>query len=192
MESGSQVPDNEFLDSLQIAYYEYNDLVTRKDEIMYQQGLTYINQFIFLRNRRLEAASDLSIAPELWWTLLLLFVVLVVMTWFILGDNIYRSLMTILIVAVYGALLFLVLILNLPFRGDFAITAEPFIFIASKFGITCPTNPQPSNVSEVISNIIQKNNILTIPVLITSKNQQNINSSTPSQNNKSWFHSKIK
>lgn len=177
MEQGEPVGDNQYLDSLQVAYYEYQGLVTRKDEILYEQGLTYLNQFIFLRNRRIEAASQSAIDPEFQWVLIILFVILIASTWFVLGNNIYRGIMTVLIIIVYGSLLFLTLIQNQPFRGSFGLDASPFIFVADKLGITCPTLSQtPIDMEKIKSTFQEKFDKVKV--------------STAPKNTEPWFRSK--
>lgn len=140
MQIGQLPPDNVFLDSLQVAIYEYHPLTTR-DTVLYDKSIDLLNQAIFLRNKRLEASVD-GLPAELWTVLLLGVIVLIIMSWFITGDNYYRAIMVILIVTTYASLLFLIVALDFPFMGQFSLTAEPFQFVLDKLGVkNCPENP---------------------------------------------------
>lgn len=130
MQEGMVPLDNVYLDSLQALLLEYIPQ-TSHDEILYSKSIDLLNQAAFLRNKRLEASTS-SIPGELWWVLLIGFFVIVILIWFITGDDVYRVLMTTFVTLIYAALLFLVVALDYPYRGDFAVTSEPFQFVLNK------------------------------------------------------------
>lgn len=187
MTEGQPVPDNIYLDTLQTQIYEYNPQ-TRRDEILYNNAIALLNEAIFLRNKRLEVASGNSIPPELWWILLLGFVLLVIMTWFITGDEIYRALMTIFIVTIYAGLLFLAVILDFAFRGSFGIGPDPYVFALQKLGATCSAVPQIPR-DESIKIFLQEKIVSDKNSMDRQSKIDDISTSAPITTNP-WFRSK--
>lgn len=141
MADGILPGDNDYLNSLQALIYEYEP-VSSHDEILYGKAVDLFNQAIFLRNQRL-GASTASIPNEFWWILIIGFIIIVVLTWFINGDNLYRILMTSFVTIIYASLLFVIVVLNYPYRGNFRITPEPYQFVLDKLfpDFDCSTIP---------------------------------------------------
>jgi len=150
MQEGILPLDNVYLDGIQALLLSYIPLTTH-DEILYSKAIDLLNQASFLRNKRLEA-STASIPGELWWVVLIGFFVIVILIWFITGDDVYRILMTTFVTIVYAALLFLLVVLDYPYRGDFAVTSEPFQFVLNKLV------PSGFDCSSATSNLVIMNN----------------------------------
>ena len=135
MEQGVLAVDNPFLDALQTQIYDYQPQ-TERDYILYGKSIDLLNQAIFLRNTRFETSAN-GIPNELWWVLLIGYVVIIVMSYFITGDVTYRIYMTILMTIVYASLLFLIVALDYPFKGDFGLAPDAFQLILNRLGMTC-------------------------------------------------------
>ena len=63
------------------------------------------------------------------------------MSWFINGDIIYRTIMTAFVSIMYASFLFLAVVLDYPFQGDFGLTSESFEFVARQIGVNCSDYP---------------------------------------------------
>ena len=135
MQLGQVPSDNNALDALLTAVYDYVPSDPRQ-QILYEKTLDLVNQATALREQRLEVSMK-GIAPEIWWIFIFGFIIIMVLTWFIKGVMIYRIVMNALVVATYASLLFLAVALNYPFRGNLALTPQPFIFVLESVGATC-------------------------------------------------------
>lgn len=138
MQNGILPPQNPCLDNLQFTVLALIPTNT-KETVLYDKAIDQLNSAINLRNYRLEQTIT-SLPPEFWWLLIIGISILIVLTWFINGDILYRVLMTSFITIVYSTLIFLTFILDLPFRGSFGLGPDVFMLALSELGVkTCPS-----------------------------------------------------
>lgn len=144
MESAIVPPENTCLNVLQDLVLDYIP-ETNKQTVLYDKAIDQLNLAINLRNFRLEQTVA-GIPPEFWWLLFIGITILIILTWFITGDPLYRIIMTSLVTIIYATLLFLVAVLDYPFRGYFSLGPENFQFVLDELGVTiCPTEPCDNN-----------------------------------------------
>lgn len=99
---------------------------TKAREIISQQFLTTFSQLILDRNKRILAASE-SLSWIVWVAAIGVGTVVIAMTFILYADRYGpHAIMSSILAALIGLLLFLMLVLDHPFRGPLAITPEPF------------------------------------------------------------------
>lgn len=99
--------------------------------VLMQDALTEYDTFLQARRERI-ALADSSLSGMLWLSLLVSAGLTVAFTWFFGQDRFRAQLfMTGGVAAVVGIMLFLILILNHPFSGDFSVSSAPFRQILS-------------------------------------------------------------
>lgn len=138
MKSGQLPLENETLILLQsaILVYDPDPPLSAQELIIYENIIALFNQALSLRNQRLQASMH-GIPNELWWVIIIGFILVMVMTWFIKGNMTYRIIMNAFVIMIYASLLFLVVALDYPFRGDFSLTADPFVFVLNRIPASC-------------------------------------------------------
>lgn len=138
MQDGILPPPNPCLDRLQSTILALTP-TTDKEIVLYDKAIDQLNLAINLRNYRLEQTIS-SLPPEFWWLLIIGISILIVLTWFVNGNLLYRIIMTSFITIIYSTLIFLTFILDLPFRSNFGLDSSVFQLALSELGYnTCPT-----------------------------------------------------
>lgn len=121
----NKVPNNNvILNKLQMMIYDYHPHNVREAQL-YQEMITSTNRAINLRTARIDSAIN-GLAPELWWVVLLGTTINIVLTWFTPGTIYFKMWMTSLVATVFASLLFLLVVLDYPFSGDYAIAPISF------------------------------------------------------------------
>jgi hypothetical protein len=128
------------IDALRKAIYGYIPINDR-EQILYAEALTLFNRSQVLRTSRIESAL-VGLAPELWWVMILGLVLLIVMSWFITGDFWFRVTMVTFLATGYASMIFLVVALDYPFKGDLGLSPTPFEFVLTQIGVTCPSSQE--------------------------------------------------
>jgi hypothetical protein len=124
MQNGDTSFNNSYIDNLVSEIYKYVP-VNSKNEILYNKTIDLLNESTYLRNKRLVETVS-SIPNELWWVLIIGYIVLITLMLFVTGHIMYRILMTTFITIVYASAFFLIVALDYPFMGDFGIKPTPF------------------------------------------------------------------
>ena len=138
MEDGILPGQNQCLDNLQLTILTL-DPTTAKQAVLYDKAIDQLNLAINLRNYRLEQTIS-TLHPEFYWLLIIGISILIVLTWFINGDLLYRLIMVSFVTIIYSTLVTLVVLLDRPFRGFFGLDSSPFQLALQELGITtCPT-----------------------------------------------------
>lgn len=120
----NKMPNNNIaLNKLQSMIYNYQPHNVRESQL-YQELVVSMNKAVSLRAARIDAVN--GIALELWWAVILGIVINIVMTWFVPGNIYYKMFMTSLVASVFASLLFLLVVLDYPFSGQYAITPQAF------------------------------------------------------------------
>ena len=98
---------------------------TTAEEILHAEALRQLNHFLECRRMRLFSVTA-SLPMSMWYVMILGAVLNITLCWlfdmrlmthFVLGG---------IIAAYMGAMMFLIIDMNQPFRGDVAVSAEPF------------------------------------------------------------------
>jgi len=130
MEKGILPGPNPCLELLQAAVLNLTP-TDNKETVLYDKAIDQLNLSINLRNYRLEQTVA-SLPPEFYWLLIIGISILIVLSWFINGDLFYRILMISFITIIYSTLIFLITILDLPFRGNFSLGPEPYELVLTQ------------------------------------------------------------
>jgi hypothetical protein len=123
------------IETLKLAIYHYKPHTIRETEI-YQQCLVTLNRLIYLRNARVNSSLN-GLPAELWWVVLLGSVIVIVLTWFIHASILYKTIMTSFIAIIFASLIFLLVVLNYPFIGNFSIKPVAFQNVLVQLGKNC-------------------------------------------------------
>lgn len=131
-----QIPNN-MNTKLKLLIYNYKPQTIRETEI-YQQCLITLNRAIYFRTARINSSIN-GLPNELWWVVLLGSIIVIVLTWFIHAVFLYKILMTSFIATIFASLIFLLVVQNYPFKGDFSIKSNAFknILRELKLAIKC-------------------------------------------------------
>lgn len=108
------------------------DPVTPKQKSIYDQSIDVYQKILALRISRMGYVSR-GLPLELWWVLLLCIIIVLVMTYFLHFDTLwYHILLTAFSVAALTALVFLIVSLDFPYKGDFGLSSQVFQIALSK------------------------------------------------------------
>jgi hypothetical protein len=135
MKNSTIISDQVIADNLKISLLGYEPK-TNKDEILYPQAISLLNHALALRESRLQT-SVTGVSKELWWMIIISFIIIMVMMWFISGDLTYRIIMSSLVITIYATMIFLIVALDYPFRGEFSLSSKPFELILERLNLTC-------------------------------------------------------
>jgi len=140
MQNGELPPINKCLEELQAAVLRLIP-IDNKETVLYSKAIDQLDLAINLRNYRLEQTVS-TLPAEFYWLLIIGVSVLIILTWFITeGSMFYRLIMISLITIVYSTLITLTVLLDLPFRGFFALDQNAFVLILNQLGVDpngCP------------------------------------------------------
>ena len=117
-------PNNIVLNKLQTMIYNYNPKNNRETQL-YQELVVSMNRAVNLRTARIDSALN-GLAPELWWVVLLGTIINIILTWFITGPIYFKMLMTSFVATIFASLLFILIVLDYPFSGEYSINAKSF------------------------------------------------------------------
>ncbi len=99
---------------------------TERERLLYGESLRHLTQVSDYRRVRIQAAGA-TIPSPLWVVLLLGWATTIGFTYFIRGKNLRaQALMTAWLGGVLGLLLFVILLLSLPFTGDVSVSPAAF------------------------------------------------------------------
>ena len=142
--------------------YEYQP-ESKKDIVLYREAITMYESIISLRIIRLGYTIN-GLAPELWWVLILGVVVVIIVSFFIYsGSIILQLILTILITTALVSMLFVIVTLNFPYRGDFSLDSMPFeIALANMLRPTTTTSMTNNRHNKTTTNTTNITNSTTI------------------------------
>lgn len=122
---------------------------TPRETELYDQAITMFQDVMSLRISRMGYAVY-GLAPELWWVLILGVIIVIVMSYFMYCSSLtLQAILTGMTVAVLVGLLFLIVALNYPYRGDFGLDSLPFEIALYNM---VPVNDHPTEGEEGDSN----------------------------------------
>lgn len=112
------------LAKMSLLIYNYEPMTSRENAL-YAQSIAQFNNVISLNANRVNSAS-IGIPGELWWVLIFNTILVIVMTWFVDCGDTMHYLLTGIISAGLASMLFLIIALDFPYRGDFGLDSGPF------------------------------------------------------------------
>jgi hypothetical protein len=134
LSKGGNIPVNT-IEPLKLAIYNYEPHGARETEI-YQQSLITLNRAIYLRTARVNSSMN-GLPAELWWVVILGSIIVIVLTWFIHASFLYKTIMTSFIAMIFASLIFLLVVQNFPYKGEFSIKPTSFQNVLMQLGKTC-------------------------------------------------------
>lgn len=133
MKTGKLEQINPYLDELQPLIYGFKSSDSH-DQTLSDKSIDLLNTVILFRRERLEM-SITGTPRELWWMLSIGFSMIIMMTWFLNGNMLYRVSMTTFVAITYASMLFLAIALDFPFKGEFGLAPTAFELIQTKLSI---------------------------------------------------------
>lgn len=100
-----------------------------KEEILHREALEQFNRVIELRRLRLDSVTQ-GLPAVLWWVLILGAFLNIVLCWFFYVEDLrLHILLSGIMAIVLGSLIFLIAVMDYPFRGQIAVEPDSFILI---------------------------------------------------------------
>ena len=113
-------------------YYDV-ELSNDKQKLWYAESISKLNQLINVRIARILGSKE-SLSPQMWWLLILGGIVMVAFVWvFGMKSVVSQILMTSILAASIGFLLYLIYSLDTAFSGDVYIKPDAFLRIMKSF-----------------------------------------------------------
>jgi hypothetical protein len=121
----NKAPNNNIiLNKLQKMIYNYHPHNVREAQL-YQETVVSMNRAVNLRTSRIDSAIT-GITLELWLVVIFIIVVNIFITYLIPVNVYYKMFMTSLVASVFASLLFLLVVLDYPFSGEYSIPPQAF------------------------------------------------------------------
>jgi len=115
---------SEILGNLQKSIYDYKD--TGANTFLYSNSIQKLNDIVSLRVSRIHDAT-IGLKPALWLVCLMDATIIILMTYFLNCDGKFAHYFYVYVISTFiASLLFLIYILNLPFRGSSGLSPHPF------------------------------------------------------------------
>jgi hypothetical protein len=100
--------------------------VTSGQQLLHASALRSFNDYMLLRRFRIQNATK-GVPVMIWWVIFFGGLINLILSWlFVVKNRSLHILMNGLLGALIGALVFLVIVLDSPFRGWFKVGSEPF------------------------------------------------------------------
>jgi Protein of unknown function (DUF4239) len=113
------------LNTFQNVLYGYEP-VSEGQKIIHNSALVSYNDYILLRRLRIQSVTK-GVAVMIWWVIFFGALINLVLSWlFVVKNRSLHILMNGLLGALIGALIFLIIVLDFPFRGWFKVSSESF------------------------------------------------------------------
>ena len=113
------------MDNFQRMLYAYEP-VTMGQQILHASALHSFNEYVLLRRFRIQNVTK-GVQVMIWWVVFFGALINLILSWlFVVKNRSLHVLMNGLLGALIGALIFLIIVLDFPFRGWFKVGSEPF------------------------------------------------------------------
>jgi len=113
------------MNNFQLALYRYEP-VSEGQKIIHAASLRSYGDYISLRRQRIQNVNK-GVAYMIWWVVFFGGFVNLMLSWlFVVKNKPLHILMNGLLGALIGALIFMIIVLDFPFRGWFRVSSEPF------------------------------------------------------------------
>ncbi|HEY2348854.1 MAG TPA: hypothetical protein VGH64_07545 [Puia sp.] len=105
--------------------YSYNPS-TMGEQVLHASALRSFDNYVLLRRLRIQNVSK-GVPVMIWWVVFFGALINLILSWlFVVKNRSLHILMNGLLGALIGALVFLIIVLDFPFRGWFKVSSEPF------------------------------------------------------------------
>ena len=113
------------MDNFQKMLYVYEP-ITQRQQILHSSALRSFNDYLLLRRFRIQNVIK-GVQVMIWWVIFFGALINLILSWlFVVSNRSLHVLMNGLLGALIGALVFLIIVLDFPFRGWFKVSSEPF------------------------------------------------------------------
>jgi uncharacterized protein YneF (UPF0154 family) len=115
------------MNNFQRILYKY-DPVTLGQTVLHASALHSFNDYVLLRRFRIQNVTK-GVQVMIWWVVFFGALINLILSWlFVVKNKSLHVLMNGLLGALIGALVFLIIVLDFPFRGWFKVSSEPFVY----------------------------------------------------------------
>ena len=105
----------------------------KKDEILLGETLCMYNDFVTLRRMRLMSVNG-GLPGIIWMVIIVGALLTISFLWFFVMEQFWpQNLMTVLVSIFIGTMIFLIAIMDHPFRGKLSVDAQPFEMVYTNF-----------------------------------------------------------
>jgi hypothetical protein len=120
--------DTEQISKFQKILYEFNP-ETNQYIAIHQEALSQFNNLIQLRRQRLQSITS-GLPSTLWWVLIFGAIINIIIMWCFVTEHIqFHLLLTSIYSMLVGSLLFLIVAMDNPFRGEFSVNPDAFALV---------------------------------------------------------------
>ncbi|HET7001787.1 MAG TPA: hypothetical protein VFI33_10775 [Puia sp.] len=113
------------MNNFQRMLYVYEPATTGQ-QILHASALHSYNDYVLLRRFRIQNVTK-GVPVMIWWVVFFGALINLMLSWlFVVNNRSLHVLMNGLLGALIGALVFLIIVLDFPFRGWFKVSSEPF------------------------------------------------------------------
>lgn len=113
------------MNNFQRMLYVYEP-TTPGQQVLHASSLHSYNDYVLLRRFRIQNVTK-GVAVMIWWVVFFGALINLILSWlFVVKNRSLHVLMNGLLGALIGALIFLIIVLDYPFRGWFKVGSEPF------------------------------------------------------------------
>jgi hypothetical protein len=120
--------DTEQISKFQKILYEFNP-ETNQYIAIHQEALSQFNNLIQLRRQRLQSITS-GLPSTLWWVLIFGAIINIIIMWCFVTEHIqFHLLLTSIYSMLVGSLLFLIVAMDNPFRGEFSVNSDAFALV---------------------------------------------------------------
>jgi hypothetical protein len=120
--------DTEQISKFQKILYGFNP-ETNQYIAIHQEALSQFNNLIQLRRQRLQSITS-GLPSTLWWVLIFGAIINIIIMWCFVTEHIqFHLLLTSIYSMLVGSLLFLIVAMDNPFRGEFSVNPDAFALV---------------------------------------------------------------
>jgi hypothetical protein len=113
------------MDKFQKILYSFEPTTTGQ-QLLHSSALHSFNDYVLLRRLRIQNVSK-GVQVMIWWVVFFGALINLILSWlFVVKNRSLHVLMNGLLGSLIGALVFLIIVLDYPFRGWFKVSPEPF------------------------------------------------------------------
>lgn len=113
------------MNTFQNVLYGYEP-VSEGQKIIHNSALLSYNDYVLLRRLRIQSVTK-GVAVMIWWVVFFGALINLVLSWlFVVKNRSLHILMNGLLGSLIGALIFLIIVLDFPFRGWFKVSSDSF------------------------------------------------------------------
>jgi hypothetical protein len=120
--------DTKEISKFQKILYGFNP-ETNQYIAIHQEALSQFNNLIQLRRQRLQSITS-GLPATLWWVLIFGAIINIIIMWCFVTEHIqFHLLLTSIYSMLVGSLLFLIVVMDNPFRGEFSVNPDAFTLV---------------------------------------------------------------